>query len=128
MGIRPATRRTVVTSTLAGFHAIVPARVLGEDTPGERRTTRLTRIGNDGTDWTRQCLRDDWIRVVAVCDVNREEGGYWNGTPPGCELARSIVYDHYEKTPTQGSRTSGNGLIGQTGSQRCSDSTLHGAS
>ena len=48
--------------------------------------------GNQGIGDMRQFLKDERVQVVAVCDVNRESGGYWNGAwrtrtrpPPGGE-------------------------------------------
>lgn len=78
-----------------GFPAIVPARVLGQDAPSTKRNIGFIGTGNNGTNWMRMFLRDDRVRVVAVCDVNREGAGYWDGTVRGREPAREIVNGHY---------------------------------
>ena len=40
-------------------------------------------------------LKDERIQVVAVCDVNRETPGYWNGVIGGREPVRAIVEWNY---------------------------------
>ena len=82
-------------STLGGFPAIVPATVLGQDAPSNKLTIGFIGTGNNGTNWMRQFLRDSRVRVIAVCDVNREGGGYWDGTIRGREPARRLVNEHY---------------------------------
>ena len=91
-----ATRRTFVKSSVLGFPAIVPARVLGQDAPSNKRTIGFIGTGNNGTNWMRIFLQDERVRVVAVCDVNREGSGYWDGSVRGREPARQIVNEHYE--------------------------------
>ncbi len=95
MKILAATRRAFMRSAVAGFPAIVPARVLGQNAPSNKRNIGFIGTGNNGTNWIPQFLRDERMRVVAVCDVNREGDGYWDGTVRGREPARSIVNEHY---------------------------------
>lgn len=95
MALWSATRRTFVKSSLLGFPAIVPARVLGQDAPSNKRTVGFVGTGNNGTNWMRMFLRDERIRVNAVCDVNLKGGGYWDGSIRGREVARLIVNEHY---------------------------------
>lgn len=40
-------------------------------------------------------LEDERVQIVAVCDVNRASGGYWNGSHAGREPARQTVNFHY---------------------------------
>jgi predicted dehydrogenase len=47
--------------------------------------------GNEGTGDVKRFLKDERVQVVAVCDVNRESGGYWDGAIGGREPARRIV-------------------------------------
>lgn len=82
-------------STLGGFPAIVPATVLGQDAPSNKLTIGFIGTGNNGTNWMRRFLRDSRVRVIAVCDVNREGGGYWDGTIRGREPARRLVNEYY---------------------------------
>ncbi len=95
MPLRTATRRTFMQSTLGGFPAIVPASVLGQAAPSNKLTIGFIGTGNNGTNWMRRFLRESRVRVIAVCDVNREGGGYWDGTIRGREPARRLVNEHY---------------------------------
>lgn len=90
-----ATRRTFMKATLGGFPAIVPATVLGQDAPSNKLTIGFIGTGNNGTNWMRRFLHDSRVRVIAVCDVNREGGGYWDGTIRGREPARRLVNEYY---------------------------------
>ena len=47
--------------------------------------------GNQGTNDLFALLDDERVQVVAVCDVNRESAGYWDGRFGGREPARKIV-------------------------------------
>ena len=87
-------RREVVK--LLGFAAIVPASVLGQNAPSNKMSIAFIGTGNNGTNWMRLFLRDKRVRVRAVCDVNREGGGYWAGTVRGREPARRLVDEHYD--------------------------------
>lgn len=81
-------------STLGGFPTIVPASVLGQAAPSNKLTIGFIGTGNNGTNWMRRFLRDSRVRVIAVCDVNREGGGYWDGTIRGREPARRLVNEY----------------------------------
>ena len=52
-------------------------------------------MGNNGCNWVLRFARDPRVQVVAVCDVNREGPGYWNGESRGREYARRLVDEHY---------------------------------
>ena len=91
----PITRRAFAKVSAVGFPAIVPAHVLGQEAPSNKLTIGFIGTGNNGTNWMRLFLRDKRVRVVAVCDVNREGGGYWDGTVRGREPARRVVNEHY---------------------------------
>lgn len=58
--------------------------------------------GNQGTNDMRGFLEDERVQVVAVCDVNRESPGYWDGKVAGREPARRIVEEHYGAETTSG--------------------------
>ncbi len=88
-------RRALLKAAALGFPAIVPATVLGQDAPSKKLSIAFIGTGNNGTNWLRRFLRDDRIRVRAVCDVNREGGGYWDGSVRGREPARRMVNEHY---------------------------------
>ena len=95
MALLSITRRTFAKSSALGFPCIVPAHVLGQDAPSNKLTVGFVGTGNNGTNWMRIFLRDKRVRVLAVCDVNREGGGYWEGTVRGREPARRLVDEHY---------------------------------
>src|SRR5262249_20895901 len=42
-------------------------------------------------------IRDDRVRIIAVCDVNRESAGYWEGAVGGREPARRLVEERYAR-------------------------------
>ena len=86
-------RRNVVK--LLGFPAIVPASVFGQNAPSNKMSVAFIGTGNNGTNWMRLFLKDERVRVRAVCDVNKEGGGYWAGTVRGREPARRTVNEHY---------------------------------
>lgn len=107
------TRRTFLQTAAAasaaaiGFPYVVPARALGRDgavAPSNRITLGVMGTGNQGFNDMRDFLRDDRVQIVAVCDVNRESPGYWNGNVGGREPGRRLVDDHYGKSKP--SRTS----------------------
>ena len=95
MPLKTATRRTFAKTVVAGFPAIVPSTVLGQRAPGNQLAIGFIGTGNNGTNWMRRFLQDSRVRVLAVCDVNREGGGYWDGTVRGREPARRLVNEHY---------------------------------
>ena len=47
-------------------------------------------------------LDDDRVRIVAVCDVNRESKGYWEGKVGGREPARRLVEESYARGQRSG--------------------------
>jgi len=87
---------------------IVPRIVLGgkgQVSPGEKTTLALIGMGGQGHVNLFNFLQMDEVQVVAVCDVNREGGGYisWNWMQGkerklgGREPARRLVDEHYAK-------------------------------
>jgi predicted dehydrogenase len=84
---------------------IIPASALGLEgrpAPSNRITLAVIGTGNQGTNDLRAFLNDERVQVVAVCDVNRESAGYWNGGVAGREPARRIVDDHYARQKASG--------------------------
>ena len=83
---------------VTGFPTPVPASALGLDgqvAPSNRITLGMIGTGNQGLGDLRYFLKDERVQVVAVCDVNRESGGYWNGAIAGREPARRRVEEKY---------------------------------
>ncbi|MEX0599437.1 MAG: Gfo/Idh/MocA family oxidoreductase, partial [Rhodothermales bacterium] len=82
----------------ATLPTIVPASALGRTTrpaPSDRISLGFIGTGNMGTNHLLAFLPDERVQITAVCDVNRESGGYWNGNIGGREPAQRIVNFHY---------------------------------
>ncbi len=99
-----SSRRGFLSSTLQGmaaglaFPAIVPASALGlggRVAPSNRVTLGVIGTGNQGFNDLNSFLRDERVQVVAVCDVNRESAGYWEGKVGGREPAKRLVEKRY---------------------------------
>src|SRR6202167_4511040 len=77
---------------------IVPASALGLDerpAPSNRINLGVIGTGNQGFNDMKAFLADERVQIVAVCDVNRESPGYWNGAVAGREPARPLVEERY---------------------------------
>jgi predicted dehydrogenase len=86
-------------STLA-FPTLIPGSALGlwgNVAASERITLGIIGTGNQGFNDIRSFLGDDRVQIVAVCDVNCESPGYWDGRIGGREPARRLVEDAYAK-------------------------------
>jgi predicted dehydrogenase len=95
---QPTRRQFLGQSALLGAPLILPAGTLGAaDKPAasSRITLGFIGTGNQGINDIRGFLGDSRVQIVAVCDVNRESAGYWNGGVAGREPARRIVETHY---------------------------------
>lgn len=104
----PMKRRTFIRQSLAAglsFPTIVPAAVLpgkGRTTPNDRIRIGVIGTGNQGHNDIRSMLPDERVEIAAVCDVNRESDGYWNGRVGGREPARQLIESYYaEKRATE---------------------------
>lgn len=75
--------------------AFVPSKVLGEDAPSHKLNMGFIGTGNNGYGEMHSFMRDERVRVLAVCDVNDEGPGYWDGTIRGREPARRAVNQFY---------------------------------
>lgn len=91
------TRRDLIRASSVA-PVIVPARVLGATAPSNRMNIAFIGTGNNGYGSIRGFMGNDRVRVVAVCDVNREGPGYWDGTVRGYEPARRLVNNYYADT------------------------------
>ena len=67
----------------------------GRPAPSNRITLAVIGTGNQGFNDIKSFLRDERVQLVAVCDVNRESAGYWDGKVGGREPARRLVDEHY---------------------------------
>jgi len=93
--------------------AIVPRHVLGGEghvAPSQKTTLAGIGVGGQGLQNLAFFMEFPEVQVVAVCDVNRESGGYlsWNWTQgkeqrlAGREPARRAVDEHYAKQKNSG--------------------------
>jgi len=93
------TRRHFIRKSAAlGVPMIVPAAVFGrgdKPPPSQRITVGAIGCGNMGLGDIRSFLGDKRAQVVAVCDVNTESSGYWNGGTAGREPAKRMVEEAY---------------------------------
>ena len=63
--------------------------------PYNRITVAVIGTGNQGIGDLKSFMKDERVQVVAVCDVNRESAGYWDGAVGGRAPAKRIVDAHY---------------------------------
>lgn len=111
-------RRSLLQSTAVGlgaigFPTVVPASALGRDgkvAPSNRIAVGFIGTGNQGLNDIRSFLRDERVQIVAVCDVNRESAGYWNGGVAGREPARRLIENAYTKQREAGTYRGCDGL------------------
>jgi len=95
-------RRDLLKTTAPLF---VPGSALGlqNNVPASRRVTLgVIGTGNQGIGDMKNFLRDERVQVVAVCDVNRQSPGYWDGAIAGREPARNYVEWHYARDKRSG--------------------------
>src|SRR4051812_31329101 len=87
------------------FPAIVPDSALGlggKVAPSNRVTIGVIGTGNQGFNDIKSFLKDERVQIIAVCDVNRECPGYWDGKLGGREPARRLVEKHYSEHKPSG--------------------------
>ncbi len=90
--------RAAAAATALAAPQVIPGAALGLDdrpAPSERITLALIGCGNQGWNDIHAFLGDDRVQVIAVCDVNRESPGYWNGTVRGRAVLKRVVEERY---------------------------------
>jgi hypothetical protein len=92
----PSRRSFLKLAASAAAPAIVPSTVFGQTAPSEKMTIAFIGTGNNGYGNLQPFLDDERVKVVAVCDVNSEGPGYWNGTVRGREPARRLACIFHE--------------------------------
>src|SRR5579883_3118501 len=94
-------RQTVPASAVGlAFPTLIPGSALGLSgavAPSNRVAVGIIGTGNQGFNDIRSFLEDERVRIVAVCDVNRESPGYWKGKVGGRDPARRLVEQHYAR-------------------------------
>ena len=94
-------RRDFLKST-AAFASAAAARAQDRPSASNRITMGVIGTGNQGTGDMRNFLADERVQVVAVCDLNKESPGYWDGAIAGREPARILVEWHYARARRSG--------------------------
>jgi predicted dehydrogenase len=99
--------RTTVPTTAAGiaFPTLIPGSALGLSgtvAPSNRISLGIIGTGNQGFNDINSFLTDERVQIVAVCDVNRESVGYWEGKVGGREPARRLIAARYGKNLPSG--------------------------
>jgi predicted dehydrogenase len=105
---RLSRRRFLGTMGAAAAFTLVPRAVLGgqgQTAPSDKTTLACIGLGGQGHVDLYNFLQIDQVHVAAVCDVNREGGGYisWDWMQGkdqklgGREPARRLVDEHYAK-------------------------------
>src|SRR5580692_10548233 len=96
-------RRDFLKST-AAFAATTTAAANAQDrpSPSNRITMGVIGTGNQGTGDMKNFLADERVQVVAVCDLNKESPGYWDGAIAGREPARVFVEWQYARAKRSG--------------------------
>jgi predicted dehydrogenase len=106
-----STRRDFLGQAAAGsiagiaFPTVIPARALGlagRPAPSEQITVGVIGTGNQGFNDINSFLGDERVRIVAVCDVNRESPGYWENKIGGREPAKLLVDAYYGRQRKSG--------------------------
>ena len=108
----PVSRRAFVGGAAAAF-TVLPRHVLGgggQVAPGSKTTLACIGTGGQGLQNLTAFLQFPEVQVTAVCDVNRESGGYlstnWSlckeSRTGGREPARREVENHYAKQRPSG--------------------------
>jgi predicted dehydrogenase len=95
-------RRDFLKSTAAFASAATAARAQDRPSASNRITMGVIGTGNQGTGDMKNFLADERVQVVAVCDLNKESPGYWDGAIAGREPARVFVEWQYARAKRSG--------------------------
>ena len=88
----------LVTSGMLVAPTIIPAHARGGNgmvAPSDKVRLALIGCGNQGSGDIREFMKDDRVQVVALCDVNKEGPGYWDGSVRGLNVVAQWVNDFY---------------------------------
>ena len=95
-------RQFLALSTTAAPLLAQQGASISRPAPSNRITMAVIGTGNQGIGDLKLFLRDERVQVVAVCDVNKETPGYWDGGVAGREPARVICDWHYAREKRSG--------------------------
>ena len=96
------------SAAVASIPTIIPASALGKagrPAPSDRITMALIGAGNQGINDMNGFLRDERVQITAVCDVNKESAGYWNGKVAGRDHVKRLLEWHYANGSPSGNYT-----------------------
>jgi predicted dehydrogenase len=88
----------LISSGAIGIPTIIPASALGKNghiVPSDRINLGFIGAGNQAENDVKGFMKDKRVQVTAVCDVNRESIGYWNGKLGGRAYIKKLVDDSY---------------------------------
>jgi predicted dehydrogenase len=88
----------LVTTGMLVAPTIIPAQTRGGNNrvaPSDKVRLALIGCGNQGSGDIRRFMTDERVQVVALCDVNKEGPGYWDGTVRGLDVVAKWVNDFY---------------------------------
>ena len=77
---------------------IIPASALGRNgyvAPSNRINIAFIGAGNQAGNDIRGFIKDKRVQITAICDVNKESTGYWNGKVAGRDPMRKLVDAYY---------------------------------
>ncbi|MCB0688031.1 MAG: Gfo/Idh/MocA family oxidoreductase, partial [Saprospiraceae bacterium] len=89
---------TLAAGSLITAPSIIPASALGKNgftAPSDRINLAFIGAGNQAENDVKGFLQDDRVEVTAICDVNRESTGYWDGKLGGRDYIRRLVDNYY---------------------------------
>jgi myo-inositol 2-dehydrogenase / D-chiro-inositol 1-dehydrogenase len=99
---------SLATSGIFGAPMFIPASALGRNghiPPSDRINLAFIGAGNQAENDVKGFLQDERVQVTAICDVNQQSTGYWNGKTGGREYIRHLVNETY--TSQRGKRFKG---------------------
>jgi predicted dehydrogenase len=79
---------------------IIPACVRGKQgrpAPSDRINLAVLGSGNQGLNDIRDFLADPRVQITAVCDVNKQSPGYWDGRVGGRDIGIGTVNKYYSE-------------------------------
>ena len=87
-------------AAIATLPMIVPASALGRGgfiPPSDRINLAFIGAGNQAENDIKGFWDDGRVHIVAVCDVNKQSKGYWNGKVGGRKYITNLVDGHYHE-------------------------------
>jgi len=93
-------RYGTVASGLILVPTIIPACVRGKNgnvAPSDRINVAFIGAGNQAFNDARDFMDDERVQITAVCDVNKESYGYWDGVIGGREPLIAMIEKGYSE-------------------------------